>query len=193
MVLFAALAEAAPDKRRIEALYRTHGHLALRRARTILGNDRDADDAVQQIFVNLLISPELFEARRTPSSFVYCVTTNHCLAMLRHRGTPWRIVAPRPSATTDDADNADNADNANDADDADADDADDADALHRALATIRPELAEVAVYFFFDALKQEEIADVMDVSPRRVADLLATLRETLARRLAPGTTTDGER
>ena len=189
MVLFAALAEAAPDKRRIEALYRTHGHLALRRARTILGNDRDADDAVAQIFVNLLISPELFEARRTPSSFVYCVTTNHCLAMLRHRGTPWRLVAPRPSATTDDADNADNAD------DADADNADDADAdaLHRALETIRPELAEVAVYFFFDALKQEEIADVMDVSPRRVADLLATLRETMARRLAPSTTTDGER
>ena len=184
MVLFAALAEAAPDKRRIEALYRTHGHLALRRARTILGNDRDADDAVQQIFVNLLISPELFEARRTPSSFVYCVTTNHCLAMLRHRGTPWRLVAPRPPATTADADNADDADDADNAD---------ADALHRALETIRPELAEVAVYFFFDALKQEEIADVMDVSPRRVADLLATLRETLHRRLAPGTTTDGER
>ena len=185
MVLFAALAEADPDKRRIEALYRTHSHLALRRARTILGNDRDADDAVAQIFVNLLISPELFEARRTPSSFVYCVTTNHCLAMLRHRGTPWRIVAPHPSAPTATADNADNdADNADNAD---------ADALHRALETIRPELAEVAVYFFFDALKQEEIADVMDVSPRRVADLLATLHETLARRLAPGTTTDGER
>ena len=171
MILFFALAEAAGlDRRRIEALYRSHGHIVLRRAKSMLGNADDAHDAVQQIFMNLLARPEVFEGRSKPSTFLYAVTTNHCLTLMRNRGTRQRILDDRVAPES--------------AQSAPATDTD-AVAVRRALQAVDPELAEVAVYYYFDDLRQEEIADVLGVSRRRVADLLARMHDALRAVLAP--------
>jgi RNA polymerase sigma factor (sigma-70 family) len=58
-------------------------------------------------------------------------------------------------------------------------------AVRNALKTVNPELAEVAVYYYFDDLRQEEIATVMGVSRRRVADLLTRMHEALRHLLVP--------
>lgn len=179
MIFFFALAEAALDKSRIEALYRSHGHIALRRARSMLGNADDAHDAVQQIFMNLLARPDSFQGRSKPSTFLYAVTTNHCLTLMRNRGTRQRIlddkVAPETSQSSPATDT-------------------DAVAVRRALQAVDPELAEVAVYYYFDDLRQEEIADVMGVSRRRVADLLTRMHDALRAVFVPSTpATEAER
>ncbi len=170
MIFFSALAEAALDRASIEALYRSHGHIVLRRARSMLGNTDDAHDAVQQIFMNLLARPETFQGRSKPSTFLYSVTTNHCLTMMRNRGNRQRILddelAPT-SATSSPEVSADSV------------------AVRNALKTVNPELAEVAVYYYFDDLRQEEIATVMGVSRRRVADLLTRMHEALRHLLVP--------
>ena len=41
----------------IERLYRSHGHLVLRRARTLLGSESDAQEALQEVFASVLRAP----------------------------------------------------------------------------------------------------------------------------------------
>src|SRR5512138_1934488 len=45
------------DPEDIERLYRAHGHLVLRRARALLANDADAQEALQEVFASLLDAP----------------------------------------------------------------------------------------------------------------------------------------
>src|SRR5438132_1370697 len=46
------------DGAAIERLYRSHGHVVLRRARLLLGNEADAQEALQEVFAALLRAPQ---------------------------------------------------------------------------------------------------------------------------------------
>ncbi|MBC7976211.1 MAG: hypothetical protein H7138_14660, partial [Myxococcales bacterium] len=76
----------------VEALYRTYGHSVLRRARQILGNEDDAAEVLQELFVGLLARPDQFEGRSAPSTFLYAATTYACLARLRNRHNRRRLI-----------------------------------------------------------------------------------------------------
>ncbi len=141
----------------VERLYKSHGHLVLRRARTMLGNDADAHDAVQQIFARLLAHPGAFEGRSKPSTFLYAVTTNFCLTALRDRGNRQRILddsfAPEQKRSEAPPD-------------------DDRVLVRRLLSKVDRSLAEVAIYTYFDEMRQDDIAALLGTSRRHVANLL---------------------
>lgn len=67
----------------IEILYRRFGSMVFRRCRSLLGNEEDAMDVTQDVFMTLLAKQEL--KIDTPSSFLYVTATRHCLNHIRSK------------------------------------------------------------------------------------------------------------
>lgn len=66
----------------VEALYTRYGPMVLRRCRSMLGDEAEALDAMQDTFVQVLRHRERLDARG-PSSLLYCIATNVCLNRMR--------------------------------------------------------------------------------------------------------------
>jgi RNA polymerase sigma factor (sigma-70 family) len=68
----------------VDALYRSHGPMVLRRCRQLLRDEEDAVDAMQDVFVRVLRRGEALDDR-APSSLLFRVATNVCLNRQRTR------------------------------------------------------------------------------------------------------------
>lgn len=68
----------------IETFYRTYGPMVYRRCRALLRDERAAEDALHDVFVNLLENRHRLD-NRAPSSLLYRIATNVCLNKLRTR------------------------------------------------------------------------------------------------------------
>jgi RNA polymerase sigma-70 factor (ECF subfamily) len=69
----------------IEALYKSHGHIIYRRCCALLGNEDEAYDALQEVFVRILRSKPDFDDERPIMRWVFRVTTNLCFNRIRGR------------------------------------------------------------------------------------------------------------
>jgi RNA polymerase sigma-70 factor (ECF subfamily) len=153
----------AIDRSELEGLYRAYGPLVRRRARTILGDDLEAQDAMQEVFVRVIGAMNEFRRQSQPSTWLYRITTNLCLNRLRDgrrrrdhlvrlgEEAPRTVRAPGlpPEARA---------------------------TLRRVLAQIAPELAEIAVYYYVDEMDQAEIARALGVSRRTIGYRLDRFR-----------------
>lgn len=142
----------------IDHIYREHGHVVLRRARRLLGSEAEARDAFQEIFLSLVTRPEQLRGVTRITGWLYSVTTNHCLNVLRKRRTRTRIlgaVEPRPP---------------------DAGMRGEQMVQVRALLERLPEpLDEVAIYTYVDEMTHDEIAAALGCSRRQVGYLIERL------------------
>jgi RNA polymerase sigma-70 factor (ECF subfamily) len=68
----------------IPGWYEKYGPMVIRRCRAVLGNEDEALDAAQDVFVNLLNAEKRLHSR-FPSSLLYTMATNVCLNRLRRR------------------------------------------------------------------------------------------------------------
>jgi RNA polymerase sigma-70 factor, ECF subfamily len=66
----------------VEAAYRRHGPMVLRRCRQMLRDEQRATDAMQDVFVQLLRNRDHLEDRGM-SSLLYRIATNVCLNKIR--------------------------------------------------------------------------------------------------------------
>jgi len=66
----------------VEALYRNYGPMVMRRCRSILADEEEAKDALQDTFVRVLRYRDRL-TDRAPSSLLYTMATNVCLNRLR--------------------------------------------------------------------------------------------------------------
>ena len=73
----------AIDRGELEALYRSYGALVKRRARGILGDEQEAQDAMQEVFVRVIAAMGEFRGQSQPSTWLYRITTNLCLNRIR--------------------------------------------------------------------------------------------------------------
>jgi len=69
----------------VEALYRRYGDMVLGRCRTLLGNDADAQETTQEIFLKLHRYRHQFRGEASPTTYLFKVTTTTCLNKLRSR------------------------------------------------------------------------------------------------------------
>ena len=69
----------------ITALYRRYGDMVLGRCRTLLGNDADAQEAMQEVFLNMHRNRGGFRGEASPSTYLYKTTTHTCLNWIRSR------------------------------------------------------------------------------------------------------------
>ncbi len=69
----------------VEGLYRRYGDMVLGRCRSLLGNDADAQETCQEIFLRLFRYRDAFRGEASPSTYLFKVTTTTCLNRLRTR------------------------------------------------------------------------------------------------------------
>lgn len=69
----------------IRDLYTRYAHVLHYRARSILGTDEDAADAVQETFARVLRNWDQFHQQSSPLTWMYQISTNYCLNRLRDR------------------------------------------------------------------------------------------------------------
>lgn len=69
----------------IAALYRRYGAMVTNRCRMLLGNDADAQEACQEVFLKMYRYKESFRGDAKPTTYLYKVTTTTCLNRLRSR------------------------------------------------------------------------------------------------------------
>lgn len=68
---------------RVAELYRRHGPVVYRRCLRLLHDREAARDATQEVFVKLVKDMPRLEGREDVLPWIYRVTTNHCLNLLR--------------------------------------------------------------------------------------------------------------
>ena len=69
----------------VEAAYRKYGDMVLGRCRSLLHNDADAREACQEIFLKLHRYRNRFRGDASLSTYLFRITTNHCLNQIRSR------------------------------------------------------------------------------------------------------------
>jgi RNA polymerase sigma-70 factor (ECF subfamily) len=154
------------DRTSIEALYRSHGHIVLRRARMLLGSEADAQEALQEVFASLLRSPESVRNTKSIVGWLYRATTHFCLNQLRHLRTGARLLESRAPAS---------------AGEIPAVHVEAMAELRRVLALLAADVAAAVVYHHLDGMTHAEVAEMLGCSRRQVGYLLERARDSLAR------------
>jgi RNA polymerase sigma-70 factor, ECF subfamily len=146
----------------IEQLYRSYGPMVLRRCRSLLGDEEEALDAMQDTFVKALRYRDRL-TQSAPSSLLYCMATNVCLNRIR-------ASRRRPQAAGGEALETVAA-------------SDDVEALALARHTIegifdgeRASTRTMAVLHYVDGMTLEEVADTVGLSVSGVRKRLRSLR-----------------
>ena len=149
----------------LDELYRLHAPAAFRRARRMLGDEADALEVVHDVFVSLLQDPMQYGGKSSFATFLYRAVTNACLNRIRNRRTRERLDASHPPPTA-----------------AAPLDAEQQLVLHSVLRELPDDVAQVAIYYYMDALTQDEIAQIIGCSRRQVGKILDRLARHPARK-----------
>lgn len=145
---------SSDESKHIAELFRTHGPAVVRRARRLLGSDADADEAAQEIFIRALSGT--WAPRGQQSTWLYQITTNYCLNVLRDRGRraelrDQHLAAPEAAAGAG---------------------ADDIAMVRRLVARADPREAAAAACVYIEGASHEEAALLLGVSRRTVGNLI---------------------
>jgi RNA polymerase sigma factor (sigma-70 family) len=156
-----SLSEPEPAPLDIEAAYRAHGHLVLRRARTLLGSDAEAQEMLQEVFMTLLREPDAYGGRSSMTTWLYRVTTNMCLNRMRNDKTRQRLLDAHVAPVVHEARQ---------------ESADTLAAARQFLDRMPEDLVQATIFYAVDGMTHQEIAEVMGCSRRHVGNLLERAR-----------------
>ena len=144
----------------INSIFQQYGPVVYRRALQILGNEADAKEALQEVFIRAIRGGQQFEGRSQISTWLYRITTNFCLnrirdskrrrELLEERGLPVELDGAQPTNPTTDK----------------------IILVRKLLAKADPEQAKAAVCVYIDGMSHSEAAEILDVSRRTVGNLL---------------------
>jgi len=153
----------------IDALYRRYGAVVYRRARALLGDEDRAWDVVHEIFMQMMgDGAAAFRRESAPTTWLYRVTTNRCLNILRDSGRrARRLEVKLPALSLDGAER-------------DAPPIEGRIAIRQLARHIESELCELAVYAYVDGLTQEEIGEMVGLSRKTVGQRLQEFCERAA-------------
>jgi len=165
--------KAELDRQAIAALYARYSPAIFRRARLLLGRDADAWDAVQEVFTRMVTDGDSFRGEARPMTWVYRITTNTCLNLLRSR----KLREPRLTLVGQDGS-------------ADEDALPELEAtglssvearqlIDTWLRTLTERELEVASLLYLDGLTQQEVADVLGLSRKTILREVEALRAKL--------------
>jgi RNA polymerase sigma-70 factor (ECF subfamily) len=145
--------KSAPD---VAVLFRQHGPMVYRRAFRLLGRREDAEEAVQEVFIRVMRHVSDFEGRSSMTTWLYQVTTNYCLNLLRDRGRRQQLFAENVLSSSDGSSISDS------------------ELLHlrRLLSQADERQAQAVVYVFLDGMSHEEAAGLLLISKRSVGNLI---------------------
>ena len=146
----------------IAAMYTQYGALVRRRIRRFF-SDEEADDVLQEVFTRVITSQGTFRGDSSPATWLYQVTTRHCLNRLRDRTRRDELWVERgavywsqPAASADQEARA---------------------RLAQVWRHMDDETVAIGVYYHLDGLTHERIAELMGCSRRTVGNRLAELAD----------------
>ncbi len=85
----------------IQELYERYGHTVYRRCRSLLRDEEEAYDAMQEVFVRLITHADQFRGEASPLTWLYRTSTNLCLNRIRdHHARARKLADPDPAADT---------------------------------------------------------------------------------------------
>lgn len=145
-------------------LYRQYAPLVLRRARRFV-TACEAEEVVHEVFLKVLLHLQEFRGASSPATWLYRMTTNHCLNQLRNDKTRRNLLAQHPDSVPQPGPWGD---------------AEARRFLDELWRHLDEEVAIVGVYYHLDGLTHDEIARILDVSAATVRNRLRAL-ERLAR------------
>ena len=143
----------------VEEAFERYGPMVYRRARSILGNDEEARDVVQDVFIKVL-SGRLKSKDGQVAGWLQTVTTHACFNLVRNRGRRAALLAERLRK-----------------DEPMTHDTEQQVLVRRLLDKIEPRTAEAAICVHIDGMSYDETSSYLGVSKRTVANLLARFRE----------------
>jgi RNA polymerase sigma-70 factor (ECF subfamily) len=146
----------------VACAYETHGHVVLRRARRLLGDDQEAEDVLHEVFLLLCKDPQQFGRKSTLLTWLYSVTTHLCLNRLRNCKTRRRLLEQAGAVAQSAAAPHFSVE------------------LRELLARLPEAEARAAVYYYCDEMTYDEIARVLGCSRRHVGNLLSRLHAGVA-------------
>jgi RNA polymerase sigma-70 factor (ECF subfamily) len=154
----------------LEKLYRRFGPVIYSRCRRILRDPTSAEDAAQEVFLRAARRLEQIPDDTQALKFLYRVSTNYCLNVLRDSRPQTRILDEWPDPRPENLEQA----------------------LHnremvRELLVHMPEkLRAPAVLYFIDDMEQKKVAEVLGITRRtvinRLNEFLKRARKVLARK-----------
>ncbi len=162
------------DTRSFEALVRRHQRQLYRLAVRLVGNSSDAEEAVQEAFLDAWRRLSGFRSEAAFSSWMYRIVTNRCLNLLRMR---------RPVISLDDVGDQPGPHSASPEHAAETDDR--AAALNRALQDLPIGQRTCWVLRELHELSYEDIAAIVGASPDAVRGRLHRARRTLVEVMTP--------
>lgn len=163
------MAGAQQTDPRIAAVFQKYGAIVYRRALLLLGSPSDAEDATQDVFVQVLNKIDGFEGRSEISTWLYRVTTNHCLNVLRNQRRRQNLLKKNMPSKQQLHPGLD---------------PDDLVTMRQLLHTADPQQAMAAVFVYVDGMSRQEAAETLEVSLRTVGNLLSRFQMWARERLA---------
>ena len=148
----------ALDRIALEELYRRYGASVLRRARQLLRDEAAARDAMQDVFLKAWRAGDSFRRDASPMTWLYHITTNHCLNQLRDQQRRAELLREQ-HACVDTASSSD-----------------DRIVVAQVLASLPEDLRAIAVYYFIDQMSHDEIASIVGLSRRTIGNRVDELR-----------------
>jgi RNA polymerase sigma-70 factor, ECF subfamily len=153
---FAMVLRSGPQVRSVE-MYESHGPMVYGRARRILGNHEDAQEATQEVFVRVITGSEKVPPAGEIVPWLCRITTNFCLNKIRDAHRRRELLDTRGKSPLGEP----------------VDAGPDTLAQVRALfARADERQAQAAVYVYLDGMSHDEAAEMLGVSRRTVGNLL---------------------
>lgn len=147
----------APPPLDVETLYRRYAGVVYRRVLSFY-RPQEAEEILQEVFIKVIERWDAFRGESSPVTWLYRITTNHCLTRLRDQKNRQRLLAQHFEVMGQEA--------------SEAIGADDKLLLEQIWRALPEELLDYAVYYFLDGLTHAQIGELMGVSRRTVGNRL---------------------
>lgn len=159
----------------VQQLYTQYGPVLFHRCRGIMGNDEDANDAVQETFARVIRCWGQFREDASPLTWMYRISTNHCLNQIRNRkGRQEKLHVRREEIIGEGLTRPD-------------DEGTDRATIMALLENADEETQRCVIHSFFDDCTRQEVADLVGLSVptvrKRINTFLDSARKTLGIRL----------
>jgi RNA polymerase sigma-70 factor (ECF subfamily) len=154
----------------LESVLRIHGARVLRLCRALLGNDADAQDAAQEVFLRAFAKLATFDGNSRLSTWLYRLAMNHCLNERKARARrARRLDCERAGEPVDDSRSPIERAAAVEA----------RERVDGLLAALSPDHRAVLVLRELEGLTYAAIAEVLEIPIGTVMSRLARARERL--------------
>ena len=178
--------KTAPDARAFEEIMRKYNRMLFRTARAILRDDAEAEDALQEAYVQAFRSMHTFRAEAQLSTWLARIVANEALMRLRKNTRRAEIVPIQPAATVQEIEQITDSD-MNNAPDANAERREMRRVLEAQIDALPDTYRAVFMLRAVEELSAEETAAVLEIPAATVRTRLfrarSLLREALAQKI----------